>query len=206
MKRILTLILSFCCLLSFVSCEKKEIADTFEANIWKLHGDYRLTDIHWPGLAVDLNHDGIGHWALLYEFQNKIGYYEPDYTASVSDGMVFSHDETWARPATAFNLTIPCPRYIVSEGKWVCSGIRGIQVTLRADVDSFSLQSNCSRIFPAYNDRDDVFLANIKDISLVVLSYDAASFRIGVHCTLPYDRPDGTQELNENYLYYEYSR
>ena len=73
MKRILTLILSFCCLLSFISCEKKEIADTFEANIRKLHGDYRLTDIHWPGLAVDLNHDGIGHWALLYEFQNKIG-------------------------------------------------------------------------------------------------------------------------------------
>ena len=169
----------------FCKLRKKEIADTFEANIRKLHGDYRLTDIHWPGLAVDLNHDGIGHWALLYEFQNKIGYYEPDYTASVSDGMVFSHDETWARPATAFNLTIPCPRYIVSEGKWVCSGIHGIQVTLRADVDSFSLQSNCSRIFPAY---------------------DAASFRIGVHCTLPYDRPDGTQELNENYLYYEYSR
>ena len=73
-------------------------------------------------------------------------------------------------------------------------------------MDSFSLQSNCCRIFPAYNDRDDVFLANIKDISLVVLSYDAASFRIGVHCTFPYDRPDGTQELNENYLYYEYSR
>ena len=61
MKKLLTMVLSFCCLYSLCSCEREEEpADTFEFNVQKLFGDYNLTNIHWSGLAVDLNNDDEG--------------------------------------------------------------------------------------------------------------------------------------------------
>jgi hypothetical protein len=206
MKKLLIMVLSFCCLYSLCSCEREEEpADTFEFNVQKLFGDYNLTNIHWPGLAVDLNNDdeGVGYWSLLYEFQNKIGYYEPAYTATVTDGKVFNDSD---KPSASFIVTIPCPNYLLSDGKWVCSGLRDIKVTLRANEENFLLATNCCEIVPGYRDPEDVFLASIRDISLVVMSYDDSSFKVGLHCTLPHDNLDGTQELNENYLYYEFSK
>lgn len=138
--------------LCLCSCDKEVITPTFESDIQQLYGDYNLSDIHWPGLAVDLNADGTGYWSLLYEFQNKVGYYEPYYTANVTDGIIFS---------------------------W---------------------------IYPGYTDQDDVFLLNIQDISLYVEALDDKSFKVGIHCTLPHDYTDGTQKLDENYLYYTFSK
>lgn len=192
--------------LCLCSCDKEVITPTFESDIQKLYGDYTLSDIHWPGLAVDLNADGTGYWSLLYEFQNKVGYYEPDYTANVTDGIIFSSDEPWAEPTAAFNVTLPYPHYIISEGKWLCTDIRNIKVTLRATEATFNLASNCCWIYPGYTDQDDVFLLNIQDISLYVEALDDKSFKVGIHCTLPHDRADGSQTLNENYLYYTFSK
>lgn len=192
--------------LCLCSCDKEVITPTFESDIQKLYGDYTLSDIHWPGLAVDLNADGTGYWSLLYEFQNKVGYYEPDYTANVTDGIIFSSDEPWAEPTAAFNVTLPYPHYIISEGKWLCTDIRNIKVTLRATEATFNLASNCCWIYPGYTDQDDVFLLNIQDISLYVEALDDKSFKVGINCTLPHDRADGSQTLNENYLYYTFSK
>lgn len=192
--------------LCLCSCDKEVITPTFESDIQQLYGDYNLSDIHWPGLAVDLNADGTGYWSLLYEFQNKVGYYEPYYTANVTDGIIFSSDEPWAEPTAAFNVTIPYPHYIISEGKWLCTDIRKIKVTLRATEATFNLASNCCWIYPRYTDQDDVFLLNIQDISLYVEALDDKSFKVGIHCTLPHDYTDGTQKLDENYLYYTFSK
>lgn len=193
-------------LICLCSCDKEVITPTFESDIQKLYGDYTLSDIHWPGLAVDLNADGTGYWSLLYEFQNKVGYYEPDYTANVTDGIIFSSDEPWAEPTAAFNVTLPYPHYIISEGKWLCTDIRNIKVTLRSTEATFNLASNCCWIYPGYTDQDDVFLLNIQDISLYVEALDDKSFKVCIHCTLPHDRADGSQTLNENYLYYTFSK
>ena len=192
--------------LCLCSCDKEVITPTFESDIQQLYGDYNLSDIHWPGLAVDLNADGTGYWSLLYEFQNKVGYYEPDYTANVTDGIIFSSDEPWAEPTAAFNVTLPYPHYIISEGKWLCTDIRNIKVTLRATEATFNLASNCCWIYPGYTDQDDVLLLNIQDISLYVEALDDKSFKVGIHCTLPHDYTDGTQKLDDNYLYYTFSK
>lgn len=206
MKKVLVLILSFFCMLSFVSCEKENKPDTFESNMHRMYGDYKLSDIHWPGLPVDLNNDGSGYWDLLYEFKNKIGYYEPDYIAMVNDGTVYSYKKSYAEYATAFNVAIPYPYFIEDEGEWKCTSIRTIQLTLRSTEKTFEFRTNCSFIYPGFNDPDDLFLANVKDISLVVDSFEEKVFQIGVHCSLP-TLPNGRgQTINENYLYYEYTK
>lgn len=203
MKRILTISAAIFCL---CSCEKENITDTFETRIQKLYGEYALSDVHWTGLAVDLNDNYVAYWSLLHEFQDKIGYYEPDYTATVEDGIVFSGDEDWAESAAAFNVTLPYPHYTVSDGRWLCTDIRTLKVTLRATEDTFELFANCCWMLPGYTDAEDVFLSHIQDISLYVESYDDSSFKIGVHCTMPYDATNGSQTLNQNYLYYTFTR
>lgn len=203
MKRILIIVVAAVCLWG---CEKAIPADTFESNIQKLHGNYVLSDIQWPGLPVNLNYDDQGYWELLYEFKNKVGYYEPDYVADVSDGITFSKDELWAETATAFNVTIPYPKFILHEGRWLCTDIRCFKLTIRATEGTFRLMKNCCMIYPGQVDHDDLFLANIKDISLYVESFDDDFFKIGVHCTMPCEQVGGVQELNDNYLYYTFAR
>lgn len=202
-KFIFTILAAIVCL---CSCQKINPSDTFESNISKLHGDYELSDIHWSGLPVNLNYDDNGYWSMLHEFQNKIGYYEPDYVATVGDAIIFSKEESWAEPAAAFNVSIPYPKFVLSEGKWLCTDIRTIKLTVRATERTFKLMENSCFIYPGYAEPEDPFLANIEDISIYVESYEANSFKIGVHCTLPNDKADGTQQLNENYLYYTFER
>ena len=202
MNRIFTPVLSFICLFCLASCEK---VDQVEPDIRNLYGDYVLSDIHWPGLSVDLNGDGSGHWGLLYEFQNKLGYYEPEYTAVVNDGIIYSYTDKWAEYATAFNISIPYPYLVEEDGDWKCIGIQTLKYTIRATEDSFNLKSNCCYTYPGFNDPADFFLANVQDISLVVESYDSDSFKVGLHCKLPC--VSGTDKvLDENYLYYEFKR
>lgn len=202
-KEILIFIALICGYTLFVSCEK---ATNEESTVLqKLYGDYILSDIHWPGLAVDLNNDGTGYWELLYEFQNKIGYYEPDYVAKVGEGIVFSEDKPWAKHTTAFNVTLPCPFFVNRDGIWICTSIRSINVTLRATDSDVLSKTNCCFIYPEYDDSNDVFLAGIQDVSLVIDATDATSFQVGLHCSLP-SEVTGKQTINENYLYYTYSK
>ena len=180
--------------------------NTFESNIHQLYGNYTLADIHWPGLPVDLNYDNTGYWDLMYEFQNKDGYYEPDYVANVSDVIVFTREESNAEFAAAFNVTIPYPSFILSDGKWLCKSIRSFQMTIRAAEKTFKLKENCCWLYPGYANHEDLFMANIKDISIFVESFDDDCLKVGIHCTLPTEHTDGTQTLNDNYLYYTFVR
>lgn len=188
------------CLFSFISCEK---TDTPEVDIHMLYGDYSLSDIRWYDQPVDLNNDGVGNNNLLSEFQNKFGYYEPDYHAIVTDGTKYV--ETNSESVTAFNVSIPYPYYIVDDGIWECTEIRTFKITIRATKGSFYLHSNCCQIYPGFNDPTDVFLSCVKEISIVVHSYDDQKFKVGLHCTIP-DNCGTDQKLNENYLYYEYTK
>ena len=185
-------------LFALISCEKPNADDP---DITKLYGNYELSNINWHGTSVDLNNDGTGYWNLLYEFQNKLGYYEPDYTAVVQPGIVYSHTEPYSNYSTSFNVTIPYPHYTMVDGKWKCLEIKSLKTTIRATDNSIRLHVNCCHIFPGFNDPDDPFLSSIQDVSLVVDSYDDNKFKIGVHCTLPFDFNE-EQTLNENYLYY----
>ena len=112
MKRILTILAAFACL---CSCETLDYTGTFETDVQKLYDDYTLTDIHWSGLAVNLNQDNYGFWALFNEFKNKIGYYEPDYTATVNNGIIYNSDKEWAEYAAAFHVVLPYPHHVVSD-------------------------------------------------------------------------------------------
>lgn len=203
MKRILTILAAFACL---CSCETLDHTGTFETDVQKLYDDYTLTDIHWSGLAVNLNQDNYGFWALFNEFKNKIGYYEPDYTATVNNGIIYNSDMEWAEYAAAFHVVLPYPHHVVSDGKWICDEIRNIRLTIRATEDDFQLYQNCCHIIPGYGGKEDVFLAGIQDISLYIESYDARSFKVGLHCTLPYNESNGAQRLNTDYLYYTFTR
>lgn len=202
MKRILIPIVALICLFCLSNCEKE---GPVEPSIKMLYGDYTLSDIHWPGLAVDLNDDGAGYWELLYEFQNKLGYYEPDYTAVVNDGITYSYTESWAEDVTAFHISIPYPYLVEKEGEWKCTGIQTLKYTIRATKKSFHLIANCCHTYPGFNDPTNIFLSNIQDISLVVNSYDSDTFKVGLHCKLPCVSGD-SKTLNENYLYYEFKK
>ena len=201
-KKLLLAILSFTCFFCLTSCEKE---DPVEQTIQMLYGDYSLSDIHWPGLPVDLNDDGTGYWDLLYEFKNKLGYYEPDYIAVVNDGITFSYTYTWAEPCTAFNISIPYPCIVEEGGELKCTGIQTLKYTIRAAKDSFHFKSNCCHTYPGFNDPTDLFLSNVQEISLVVDSYDSNTFQVGLHCKLPYGL-GANKVLNENYLYYEFKK
>ena len=209
MKRILTVLLAIAC---FYGCEKtpldnnKPADDTFESHIKQLYGDYTLSDIQWPGLNVNMNYDDTGNWNLLHEFKNKVGYYEPDYVAHVGDGIIYEKEESYAEFAAAFNVTIPYPNYILSDGKWLCKGISSFKMTIRATEKTFRLYKNCCWIYPGHVDHEDLFLANIKDFSIYVESFNDKTFKVGVHCILPSEHADGTQKLNENILYYTFVR
>ncbi len=199
MKRSILILIA--AVLSAVACEKPNK----DSDIYNLYGNYKLSNIHWSGQAVNLNQDELSYWDLLYEFKDILGYCEQSYVATVDDAMKLSEKDSFSGAETAFSAILPYPKFVVSEGKWVCTQISSIGVTLRGDKENFRLNGNTCFLYPKYFDEDDFFLANIKDVSLFVESFDSNSFKIGVRCTLPHDE-NGAQELNENYLYYEFSR
>lgn len=200
MKIIFKIAIPAVCLFFAMSCEK---IDTPESDIHMLYGDYSLSNVRWYGQPIDLNNDGIGHNNLLSEFQNKIGYYEPEYNAIVTDSAK-SIDED-PESATAFNVSIPYPYFVVVEGEWKCIEIRTFKITLRAHKGNFYLHSNCCQTYPGFNDPSDIFLSCVKEISLVVDSYDDQLFNVGLHCIMP-NNCGTEQELLDNYLYYEYTK
>lgn len=185
-----------------IGCDKvSPVNGRFEKNMQKLFGDYELVEVSSPGVP-DLNNDFIGHSDLLYEFQNNLGYFEPDYTACVCDGIYYPSGQK-GKSAVAFNVTLPYPYYVVKNGEWICTCIKKINFTIRADEDSFYPGVTCCKASPTYDDPDDVFLSRVREIGLNVQSYDARSFQIVLRCTMPViDR----HELQENYIYYDFLR
>lgn len=203
MKKTITIASSITvCMICLMGCAKLEPSEP-EQDIHMLYGNYTLSDIHWPGTSVDLNNDGIGFWDLLYEFQNKIGYYEPDYTAVVTEGTTYSYKEPHAKKSTAFNVVLPYPYYVEDQGIWRCIEIRTLKYSVRATEESFHLVSNCCETKPGFNDPTDLFLSNVSEISLVVDSYTDNVFKIGLECILPHDIGE-SQTLDKDYMYYEF--
>ena len=204
MRRVLMMIAAMACI---CACTKEEPGiEAFETQMSKIYGNYQLTDVQWPGLPVDMNDDVTAYWDLLPELKNKIGYYEPDYVATVGEGIIFNEEDEWAEYAVGFNVTLPYPKYEISDGKWICTEISSIKMTIRATEDTFKLYKNCCWTYPGNNCTDDPFLSNIKDFSLYIESLNDNWFQIGVHCRMPHDDSDGNQTLGENYLYYTFRR
>lgn len=199
MKRSILILIA--AVLSAVACEKPNK----DSDIYNLYGNYKLSNIHWSGQAVNLNQDGLSYWDLLYEFKDILGYCEQSYVATVDDAMKLSEEDSFSGAETAFSAILPYPKFVVSEGKWVCTQISSIGVTLRGDKENFMLNGNTCFLYPKNFDGEDLFLANVKEISLFVESFDAKSFSIAVKCTLPSDQL-GEQQLNENYIYYKFTR
>ena len=103
-------------------------------------------------------------------------------------------------------MTIPYPSFILSDGKWLCKSINSFKMTIRATEKTIKLKENCCWFYPGYANHEDLFMANIKDISIYIESFDDDCFKVGVHCTLPTEHTDDTQTLNDNYLYYTFVR
>lgn len=187
-----------------MGCEKTILPEENKGkDIQSLYGEYFISDIHWTGLPVDLNSDGKSQWNLKAEFQEKIGYYEPYYSASIERG----HSADANDPEiSVFNVVLPYPFFFVSDGEWICSSVRNIHLSLKTADSSFILDSTNCAICPNYQDDSDLFLSNILGICVVAHSYEDSSFEVRVHCRLPYEVPGREQVLNDGYIYYTFSR
>lgn len=189
--------------LSFCACGKIDL-DPQEANVRKLYGSYNLSEVHWSGLSVDVDSDGIGRWDLLEdEFKPMFGYFSEDYRADVK-GIVVGDGES-AEPAVEFNAAIPYPYYVISDGKWFCSRIKKLKVSLNAETRHVSVFSSLGYVNPKINDPYDIFLSGIDAMCVTVSSFDDGSFELRLHCTLPHGLAD-EQELDGDYLSYTFKK
>lgn len=202
MKKISAIALSFCLLATFASCEEEEEENKI-TGVDNLFGDYSMTDIHWSGLAVDINRDKIGRWELIDEFKKQFGYYEPSYIAHIEqEESEYSNDKE-----VKFNFVVPYPHYYISsEGEWICSCIKELKMTLRTSskyVDQNTLSAIQNFKIQEDIDNDDPFLANITEMGAMVIDFEKRIFKVRIHCKLPHYSGE-QQELSESYLYYTF--
>lgn len=184
------------------ACDNREPEVYEEPSIQMLYGNYRLTKIHWTGYPVELNYDKTTYHVIQREMEEKIGYYEPNYIADVAKGESYE-DEDY----TVFNVTLPYPYYFYSEDRWYCSCIRDFQMSLTGDNKFFELGGLNCPAYPNYLQSNDLFLAGIANVGVVVEAFEDESFDVRLHCVLPYDNPyNNEQSLNYGYLYYTFTK
>ena len=107
------LIVAFCSLF-FVSCEK----DKPSQSITKIAiGEYELVDVHWEGLPMDLDNDGVAQYALLHEYKNLLGYFETNHIATIG-----------YKKSTGIKVEaqIAFPEYIEKNGDFQIRGLKYI--------------------------------------------------------------------------------
>lgn len=202
MKKILFYIFPLLCLFS---CEQPIDVDNPDQGISTLFGSYYLREVIWDGnYYLDLDEDDLLTTNLLYEIRNMIGYYEPDYTASVGkETNVYS-----GRNYSVFNLTIPYPFFTQTKDGWKCSCIYNLNQTITVADSDFLLGESFGERHINYRDTSDIFLANIDRISIFVDSFETESFELRIHCNdLPYNGPKNKPESeNEGDLIYKFNR
>ena len=119
----------------------------------------------------------------------------PNYIANVAKGESYE-DEDY----TVFNVTLPYPYFFYSEDRWYCSCIRDFQMSLTGDNKFFELGGLNCPAYPNYLQSNDLFLAGIANVGVVVEAFEDESFDVRLHCVLPYDNPyNNEQSLNYGY-------
>lgn len=184
------LIVAFCSLF-FVSCEK----DKPSQSITKIAiGEYELVDVHWEGLPMDLDNDGVAQYALLHEYKNLLGYFETNHIATIG-----------YKKSTGIKVEaqIAFPEYIEKNGDFQIRGLKYIPMSIGLEnIDSPSSYQTIR--FKNYNDSE----TNLSDIySVTALNFTDNSFKLKLHCTLLHvDISDKSQNLETNYLIYTYRK
>lgn len=184
------LIVAFCSLF-FVSCEKDKPSQSItEIAI----GEYELVDVHWEGLPMDLDNDGVAQYALLHEYKNLLGYFETNHIATIG-----------YKKSTGIKVEsqIAFPEYIEKNGDFQIRGLKYIPMSIGLEnIDSPSSYQTIR--FKNYNDSE----TNLSDIySVTALNFTDNSFKLKLHCTLLHvDISDKSQNLETNYLIYTYRK
>lgn len=184
------LIVAFCSLF-FVSCEKDKPSQSItEMAI----GEYELVDVHWEGLPMDLDNDGVAQYALLHEYKNLLGYFETNHIATIG-----------YKKSTGIKVEaqIAFPEYIEKNGDFQIRGLKYIPMSIGLEnIDSPSSYQTIR--FKNYNESE----TNLSDIySVTALNFKDNSFKLKLHCTLLHvDISDKSQNLETNYLIYTYRK
>lgn len=184
------LIVAFCSLF-FVSCEK----DKPSQSITKMAiGEYELVDVHWEGLPMDLDNDGVAQYALLHEYKNLLGYFETNHIATIG-----------YKKSTGIKVEaqIAFPEYIEKNGDFQIRGLKYIPMSIGLkNIDSPSSYQTIR--FKNYDESE----TNLSDIySVTALNFTDNSFKLKLHCTLLHvDISDKSQNLETNYLIYTYRK
>lgn len=184
------LIVAFCSLF-FVSCEKDKPSQSItEMAI----GEYELVDVHWEGLPMDLDNDGVAQYALLHEYKNLLGYFETNHIATIG-----------YKKSTGIKVEaqIAFPEYIEKNGDFQIRGLKYIPMSIGLEnIDSPSSYQTIR--FKNYNDSE----TNLSDIySVTALNFTDNSSKLKLHCTLLHvDISDKSQNLETNYLIYTYRK
>lgn len=184
------LIVAFCSLF-FVSCEKDKPSQSItEMAI----GEYELVDVHWEGLPMDLDNDGVAQYALLHEYKNLLGYFETNHIATIG-----------YKKSTGIKVEaqIAFPEYIEKNGDFQIRGLKYIPMSIGLEnIDSPSSYQTIR--FKNYNESE----TNLSDIySVTALNFTDNSFKLKLHCTLLHvDISDKSQNLETNYLIYTYRK
>ena len=70
-----------------------------------------------------------------------------------------------------------------------------------------AMHSTISKLIRDYLQSNDLFLAGIANVGVVVEAFEDESFDVRLHCVLPYDNPyNNEQSLNYGYLYYTFTK
>lgn len=184
------LIVAFCSLF-FVSCEKDKPSQSItEMAI----GEYELVDVHWEGLPMDLDNDGVAQYALLHEYKNLLGYFETNHIATIG-----------YKKSTGIKVEaqIAFPEYIEKNGDFQIRGLKYIPMSIGLEnIDSPSSYQTIR--FKNYDESE----TNLSDIySVTALNFTDNSFKLKLHCTLLHvDISDKSQNLETNYLIYTYRK
>lgn len=184
------LIVAFCSLF-FVSCEK----DKPSQSITKMAiGEYELVDVHWEGLPMDLDNDGVAQYALLHEYKNLLGYFETNHIATIG-----------YKKSTGIKVEaqIAIPEYIEKNGDFQIRGLKYIPMSIGLEnIDSPSSYQTIR--FKNYDESE----TNLSDIySVTALNFTDNSFKLKLHCTLLHvDISYKSQNLETNYLIYTYRK
>lgn len=184
------LIVAFCSLF-FVSCEKDKPSQSItEIAI----GEYELVDVHWEGLPMDLDNDGVAQYALLHEYKNLLGYFETNHIATIG-----------YKKSTGIKVEaqIAFPEYIEKNGDFQIHGLKYIPMSIGLEnIDSPSSYQTIR--FKNYDESE----TNLSDIySVTALNFKDNSFKLKLHCTLLHvDISDKSQNLETNYLIYTYRK
>ena len=188
MKIKMTLLL-FLAIIVMASCKKEPSITKGTFGYWSdmMCGDYVLTEVHWNGLAVDLNQDGRYRHYLIPELCSVNGYWEPDYTAQIEESSIILEDYG---PTLEVNFKVPYPDFRKdTDGTVYLNGVATFPMSVRyeyfASIDNFKCQG---RFYNFCYDESQVFLNSIEDIQIiefgegvVVVRFECSMFYVSAY-------------------------